>query len=495
MVVLLRFNEDLPHYADVDRPARSTPARIDGAPRAGRPSRRAPSRADVGVRRSGRPRRAALAPRQGGTRSARLARCPRRRAARMRTAPCRKHRGTERRWAERHATEPKPGRTAVAVPHTPSEARTDSDAPHARGRRRPLPRAPRGARHRWPPTVTAVKRAPMDGAAGISRGLTLLFAIAGGAAVANLYWAQPLLDFIARDLHTDPAAAGWLVTTSQLGYAAGVLLVVPLGDVLDRRRLIPAALLGAAVALTASALAPGFGLLLAALALLGLTTVTGQLLAPLAGDLADDATRGRVIGTVVSGLIIGILVSRTVSGLVAGVAGWRAIYGLAAVVTVVLAVVLLRAIPSLPPRAHLRYPALLSSVFAIARRERAVRWHLVLGGTAFGVFTMFWTALTFLLSAPPYSYPVAVIGLFGLVGLAGALAAQRAGRLHDRGLALPVIGIAWAGILVAFVAAGLGAHSVVVIVLAIVLLDITVQGHNIIVQSRVFQVDSSARSR
>src|SRR4051812_17393968 len=201
----------------------------------------------------------------------------------------------------------------------------------------------------------------------MSRGLTLLFAIAGGAAVGNLYWAQPLLDFIAGDLHTDPAAAGWLVTTTQLGYAAGVLLIVPLGDVLDRRRLVPAAMLCSTVALTASALAPAFGLLLVALTVVGLTTVTGQILAPLAGDLADDATRGRVVGTVVSGILIGILVSRTVSGLVAGVAGWRAIYVVAAVLSLILAILLYPAIPVLEPRTRLRYPALLGSVFGIVR--------------------------------------------------------------------------------------------------------------------------------
>jgi predicted MFS family arabinose efflux permease len=132
----------------------------------------------------------------------------------------------------------------------------------------------------------------------MSRRLTLLFAIAGGAAVGNLYWSQPLLDFIAGDLHTGTGAAGWLVTATQLGYAVGVLLFVPLGDVLDRRVLIPVAMLCAAVALLASAFAPTFAVLLITLALVGLTTVSGQILAPLAGDLADDATRGRVVGTV-----------------------------------------------------------------------------------------------------------------------------------------------------------------------------------------------------
>jgi predicted MFS family arabinose efflux permease len=329
----------------------------------------------------------------------------------------------------------------------------------------------------------------------MNRRVTLLFAVAGGAAVGNLYWAQPLLDFIARDLHADTAAAGSLVTVTQLGYALGVFLFVPLGDVLNRRILVPVAFVCAAVALLASALAPSFAALLVTLAAVGLTTVSGQILAPLAGDLADDATRGRVVGTVVSGILIGILVSRTISGLIAGAAGWRAIYVAAAVLALVLAVLLLRRIPPLEPRTRMRYPALIGSVVRIAARERAVRWNLVLGGTSFAAFTLFWTSLTFLLSAPPFSYSVTVIGLFGLVGLAGAITAQRAGHLQDRGLGLPGIGVAWLLVLVAFVIAGLGARSVVVVLVAILVLDIAIQGHNILVQSRMFQVDPAARSR
>lgn len=329
----------------------------------------------------------------------------------------------------------------------------------------------------------------------MSKRLTLLFAVAGGAAVGNLYFSQPLLDFIARDLRTGPGAAGWLVTATQLGYALGVFLFVPLGDLVNRRILVPIALLCSTAALLICAVSPSFPVLMAALALVGLTTVSGQILVPLAGDLADDDTRGRVVGTVVSGILIGILASRTVSGLIAGIAGWRSIYVVAAAFSLLFAVVLFRKIPTLPPRTELSYPALLGSVFAIVRRERSLRWGLVLGGSSFGVFTMFWTSLTFLLSAPPFSFSVTVIGLFGLAGLAGAIAAQRAGRLHDRGRGLPGMGIAWVLVLVAFVVAALGARSVVVIVVAIVLLDAAIQGHNILLQSRMFQAEPAARSR
>src|SRR5580698_6131558 len=276
--------------------------------------------------------------------------------------------------------------------------------------------------------VAAAPAAPQP---GMTRGLTLLFAVAGGAAVGNLYWAQPLLDFIAHDLRASPATAGWLITASQLGYAAGILLIVPLGDVRNRQRLIPVMMICAAAALVACALAPSIGFLFAAITVLGLTTVGGQILAPLAGDLADDAHRGRVVGIVVSGILSGILVSRTI----------------------------------------------------------------VLGATGFGLFTMFWTSLTFLLSAPPFSYPVSVIGLFGLAGLAGAIAAQRAGRLHDRGWSLPATGAGWALALAAFIVATFAGRSVAGVLVAVVLLDIAVQGVNILNQTRLFALSRQARSR
>ena len=329
----------------------------------------------------------------------------------------------------------------------------------------------------------------------MTRRLTWLFAVASGAAVGNLYWAQPLLDFIAQDLHASAGTAGWLVTATQVGYAAGILFIVPLGDVRNRRRLVPVMMLCAAVALTLCALAPSMGLLLLAITVLGITTVAGQLLAPLAGDLADEADRGRVVGIVVSGILTGILVSRTISGVVADAAGWRTIFAAAAAADVLFAILLYRAIPDQAPKTSMPYPTLIASVGEVVRRERTVRWTLVLGSTGFCVFTLFWTSLTFLLSGPPFRYPVSVIGLFGLAGLAGAVAAQRAGRLHDRGWSLPVTGAAWALALVAFVVADLAAHSVILLLVAIVLLDIAVQALNILNQTRLFAVSEEARSR
>ncbi|WIE57931.1 MFS transporter [Curtobacterium sp. MCLR17_031] len=329
----------------------------------------------------------------------------------------------------------------------------------------------------------------------MSTGRTLLFAVAGGAAVGNLYWSQPLLDDIASSLGTSASLAGLLVTLTQVGYALGILLVVPLGDVLDRRRLIPWVLVASAVALLLAAVAPTFATLLVALALVGLTTVAGQLLIPLAGDLADPAQRGRVVGTIASGVLTGILVSRTISGLVADAFGWRAIYVLAAVVAVVLALLLRRAIPELEARGGVAYPQLILSVFRAVRTHRTVQVTLVISSSVFAVFTMFWTALTFLLSTDPYDFSTSSIGLVGLVGLAGAVAAQRVGRLHDRGLSVPVTGGAIVLLLVSLVVAGIGAHSIVVVLLAVLLLDVAVQAANVLNQTRLFSVDPAARSR
>jgi predicted MFS family arabinose efflux permease len=330
---------------------------------------------------------------------------------------------------------------------------------------------------------------------GMTPARTLLFAVAGGAAVGNLYWAQPLLDEIASSLGTSAAVAGLLVTLTQVGYALGILLVVPLGDVLDRRRLIPGVLVASAVALLFAAVAPSFAVLLVALALVGLTTVAGQLLIPLAGDLADPASRGRVVGTIASGVLTGILVSRTVSGLVADAFGWRTIYVVAAVAALVFAVLLRRAIPELERRDRVRYPALIASVFRAVAAHRAVRVTLVISSALFAVFTMFWTALTFLLSAEPFGYSTSAIGLVGLAGLAGAVAAQRVGRLHDRGVSVPVTGAAIALVLVSLVVAGLGSRSIVVVLVAVVLLDVGVQATNVLNQTRLFAIDPAARSR
>lgn len=330
---------------------------------------------------------------------------------------------------------------------------------------------------------------------GMSQSLTLLFSIAGGMAVGNLYWVQPLLHDIGDAFHILPGHTGLLVTLTQIGYAVGVMLIVPLGDSHNRRRLIPAMMAVSALALLASALSPSFAFLLVSLFLVGLTTVTGQLLIPLAGDLAADNQRGRIVGTVVSGVLTGILASRTVSGLVADAFGWRAIYLFAAVMTLVLAAILWRALPDDRPRQAVSYLQLLSSVVTVVRQHPTVQVTLILGALGFSVFTLFWTGLTFLLSSSPFGFSASQIGLVGLVGLAGALAARRAGRLHDRGWSVGATGAALLLVMVSLIIAEAGATSIIAILVAVLLLDVAIQAINVLNQTRLFAVDAQARSR
>ncbi|WP_348630168.1 MFS transporter [Rhizobium sp. CIAT894] len=330
---------------------------------------------------------------------------------------------------------------------------------------------------------------------GLSSRLAVLFAIAGGIAVGNLYWAQPLLTEIASALQVSTGRVGLLVTMTQIGYAVGVLLIVPLGDVLARRSLIPGVMACSALALLGGALSPNFMVLAVALAAVGMTTVAGQLLTPLAGDLASPEERGKVVGTIVSGLLAGILLSRTVSGVLSDAFGWRVLYGVAALCTLLMAAVLWFVIPAEQPRPRVAYRKLILSVFQIVGRYRTVQVTLLIGALAFSVFTLFWTGLTFLLSAPPHSYSVAQIGLVGLVGLAGALAARRVGRFHDRGWSVTVTGLAICLATASLLVATVGAGCILMVLLAVLLLDVAIQAVNVLNQSRILSVDPASRSR
>ncbi|WP_208857415.1 MFS transporter [Pantoea septica] len=329
----------------------------------------------------------------------------------------------------------------------------------------------------------------------LNRMLIRLFAITGGVAVGNLYTAQPLLNDIALSFGAPPDSASMLITFTQLGYATGILLLVPLGDIRNRRRLIPAILFLSALSLCLTAVAPSMPLLMAAMALTGLTTVAGQLLTPFAGDLASPSQLGKVLGTIISGMLIGILLSRTVSGVIADFLGWRAVYFIAAGGALILAFLMLRMLPADVPRQHLSYRELMRSLLSTIAESAAVRITLLIAACGFLVFTLFWTSLTFLLSSAPYSYTVSQIGLTGLAGLAGALMARRAGILHDRGHSVMATGLALLLALVAIGVAAWGRNSLYLIILAIILIDIAVQTLNVLHQTRIISINPAMRSR
>jgi len=320
-------------------------------------------------------------------------------------------------------------------------------------------------------------------------------AFAVGAIVANLYYVQPLLPDIAADLRVTPSVVGSSVTVTQLGYATGLALLVPLGDLVANRRLVVSMLVVAAAALGLTALSPGPAVLLVLFAVVGVSSTAINVLIQLAATLAHEGERGRVVGTLMTGLFLGILLARTVSGALGDVAGWRVVYGFAAVLVAALAVALRLRLPNLPARGGTTYPKLLGSVVTIVRTERFMRRRMAFGALGFAGFQLLWTSLPFLLSGEPYHYSSAAIGLFGLVGAAGVFCAQVAGRLLDKGLAHQVTGVLVLMLGVAWLVIGTGGEYLVPLLIGIILLDLGVQGLHVLNQTRIYVYPIEIRSR
>jgi predicted MFS family arabinose efflux permease len=323
----------------------------------------------------------------------------------------------------------------------------------------------------------------------------LLMAIACGAAVANIYYAQPLLSTIAHEFSVSDGTAGLLVTASQVGYAIGLVLLVPLGDLLERRKLVTRILVVTALALAATAAAPSFTLLAGGLAVVGVTSVVAQILVPMASTLAAEPEKGRVVGKVMSGLLVGILVARTASGLIAELGGWRLVFGLSAALMVVLSAVLRARLPEVRPTTTLSYPGLLHSVGRLVVEQPTLRVRMLYGALGMGQFSVLWTTVAFLLAGSPYRYGDATIGLFGLVGLVGALAAQAAGRMADRDSHHLSTGLFFATMLLSWALIAAGQSSLAALILGIALLDLGIQGAQITNQSVIYALAPDARSR
>ena len=342
----------------------------------------------------------------------------------------------------------------------------------------------------------------VGGKRGISPALVRLMAVTCAITVANLYYAQPLLHVIATDLHVSQASASLLVTMSQLGYAAGMLFIVPAGDIVRRRPLLTGLLAVCAVAMAGCAVAPNLPVLDVAALFAGVTSVVVQMLVPYAATLADDSERGKVIGTLMGGLLIGILLSRTFASGVTQVAGWRAVYGIAAAAIAVNAIALRRALPDHGKQLDIRYAQQMRGVFAVVRAEPALRWRSLIAACGFGTFGCFWTTITFLLSSPQYGFNQLEIGLFALVGAAGAVTAMAGGRQLDSKprLRWPVTGAALALLLLSYIPIGLaGAHlgalGLGLLVVGVLLMDACVQGIHVTNQSVIYDLLPEARSR
>ncbi|MCQ3016576.1 MFS transporter [Pseudomonas tremae] len=330
----------------------------------------------------------------------------------------------------------------------------------------------------------------------LNRYQTFLFSITCAIAVANIYFAQPLLESMAASLAVSSGIIGIVVTATQAGYAVGLLFIVPLGDLLNRKKIILTQMLLSALALCAVGMAQNWIMLLGAMVLVGLMAVVVQVVVAYAATLASPEQRGEAVGTVTSGIVLGLLLARFVSGAVADLAGWRGVYFVSAALMVCMALVLFRTMPaSTPPPAKDGYWKLLRSMFQLYLTERSLRVRGTFALLIFAAFSVLWTSMVLPLSAPPLSLSHTQIGLFGLAGVAGVLAAARAGRLADKGFGNRTTGVALALLTLSWLPIAFVESSLLAMVVGVVLLDFAVQAVHVTNQSLIFASRPDAQSR
>lgn len=328
----------------------------------------------------------------------------------------------------------------------------------------------------------------------------LLFAAGAGLAAAALYYSQPILGALAVDMQVDERTIGWAPTLTQLGYACGILFLAPLGDRFDRRRIILIKTAALVASLLAAGFAPSIGALLAACLFIGLSATLAQDVVPAAAALAGAAERGRVVGAVMTGLLLGILLSRAVGGAVAEYFGWRAVFIVAAVAVALLGVAFGRGLPGFAPTTHLGYGALLRSLVGLWTRFPALRRAVWAQGLLSLAFSAFWSTLAVLLHGAPFHLGPAAAGAFGLAGAAGALAAGAAGRIADRRGPEPVTRLGAALTLASFAAMAFLPFTPVdarlwLLAATAVSFDLGVQASLIAHQTIVYGLEPAARSR
>ncbi|MEK4882966.1 MULTISPECIES: MFS transporter [Paenibacillus] len=328
------------------------------------------------------------------------------------------------------------------------------------------------------------------------RYMTLLFAVVCGMSVTNIYFAQPLLDHLSREFGIDYSTIGILITITQIFYAVGLLLLVPLGDLLNQRRLITGQMLLSVVALIIVGTASSSTVLFVGMASVGLLAVVTQTLVAFAATMAAPAERGRVVGMVTSGIVIGILLARSISGILTDLAGWRSVYLVSAALMLCMVCTLFRVLPNVEREVKtLSYAQLLSSVFMLFVQERVLRIRAILALLIFTAFSILWTSVVLPLSAPPLSLSHTAIGAFGLAGIVGALAAARAGKLADQGHGQRTTGIALLLLLISWWFISFTEQSLLALVIGIVLLDLAVQAVHVTNQSIILTLRMEARSR
>jgi predicted MFS family arabinose efflux permease len=324
--------------------------------------------------------------------------------------------------------------------------------------------------------------------------ITILLAFACGATVANLYYAQPLLNLISNSFGVGRGTATIVVTATQIGYALGLALLLPLGDLLENRRLATRTLLLTAVALGVAAFAPDLWVFLVVSTLIGVTSVVAQILVPLMAHLAPPEQRGKYVGQVMGGLLLGIMLARSIASFAAAAWGWRSIYLISAATMVLTSVALIKLLPARQPGHTARYVSLLSSTISLVRTEPVLVRRALTQACMFGAFTAFWTAVTYEL-IDHHHLTQNGVAVFALIGAAGAATAPIAGRLGDAGHSVRARIAALVLAIAALALAGFGASSLFLLALAGVLLDFAVQTHQVLSLRDIYSLRSDARAR
>ena len=347
-------------------------------------------------------------------------------------------------------------------------------------------------------TGSRLSRLDFMSSQGTRSGWSLLVAYLGfaaGATVANIYYSQPLLHAISTHFHSSAALTSTISVVTQLGYGSGLLVFVPLGDSVDRRTLIVGSIIGTALILLSIAFSATLPFLILVSYLLGLICITPQLIVPYAAGIAEPKARGRTVGIVMSGLLNGILFSRSISGFIGARAGWQAVYFIAAGGMLLLALMSALVLPAQRPERRIPYRELLASLWPILSQQPVVQRHAIIGALGFGGFSAFWTTLAFYLASRPEHFDSQIAGLFGLVGVAGAMVAPVSGRLSDRFEARIVNGVALAVMALSFIVMGWAHYSLLWLVVGVFLMDAGVQASHISNQTRIYALTSELRNR
>ncbi|MFT7395546.1 MAG: putative MFS family arabinose efflux permease [Flavobacterium sp.] len=329
----------------------------------------------------------------------------------------------------------------------------------------------------------------------LSKKNVLFMAAATGLIVANLYYCQPLIILIAKEFNIPNADAGTITYLTQAGYAIGLFLMVPLGDKIERKSQILYTTFASVIALIIAATAQSYFVLEIASLLIGITSIVPQLILPLAASLSAPEERGKVVGTIMSGLLVGILLSRTLSGFIGDIFGWRAMFWIASGLCLVLFFIIRKQFPYNKPVFKGSYKQLIGSLFTLIKEQPLLREATLINVFSFAQFGAFWTTMVLLLSEEPFNFTSTTIGLFGIIGASGALAAPLVGKLSDKGSSRIAVGYGCMLIAFSFVIFYFSGSSVIGIVLGIVFIDIGMQGVHISNQTRVYSILPDARNR